>query len=118
MAKFLFTMIFVVAACGKADDKPADNKGAKAQVDVDEAKLHVKKLNFESYPMWASKTPDKACPASIGDLEGGAAKDPWGNPYKMLCGPNAPAGAHGFAVLSFGPDGIEGTPDDIKSWEK
>ena len=45
-------------------------------------------------------------------------KDGWGNELVMLCGENAPAGAStGFGVLSMGPDGKQGTDDDIKSWE-
>jgi hypothetical protein len=129
MAKFLFTMIFVAAGCGKgankpadnkpADNKPADTKGPHPKSDVDTAKYELEKLNFESFPNWASEHPDKACPASLGELDGGKAKDPWGNPYKMFCGANLPAGAHGgFAVLSFGPDGKEGTTDDLMSWDK
>jgi hypothetical protein len=35
----------------------------------------------------------------------------------LVLGDTAPPGAKGFAVLSFGPDGSQGTPDDIKSWQ-
>jgi hypothetical protein len=43
-------------------------------------------------------------------------KDIWDRPLKMLCGASAPPEAKGFGVISFGPDGTEGTDDDIKSW--
>jgi hypothetical protein len=100
----------MMAACSKSSAPDPD------QLKI--AALGAKKLAFESYPNWASQHPEKACPAKIEDLEGGAAKDPWGHSFEMLCGPNLPPGARGgFAVLSFGPDGKEGTPDDIKSWE-
>jgi len=34
----------------------------------------------------------------------------------MLCGPDLPSGAKDIAIVSFGPDGKEGTHDDIPSW--
>lgn len=42
-------------------------------------------------------------------------KDPWGNPYQY-CYP----GVHNktsYDVWSMGPDGQDGTPDDIGNWE-
>jgi general secretion pathway protein G len=40
-------------------------------------------------------------------------KDPWQKPYIYRC-----PGTHGdFDLLSVGPDGIEGTDDDICSWK-
>ena len=39
--------------------------------------------------------------------------DPWGNGYQYKV-----PGAHGhYDVWSFGPDGQDGTPDDVTSWE-
>lgn len=39
--------------------------------------------------------------------------DPWGNPYQYRS-----PGDEGrdYEIISFGPDGVEGTDDDIKSW--
>jgi general secretion pathway protein G len=84
--------------------------------------MAVKKYVDEAYPQWAASNPTKSCPASLADLGEAAstnkeAKDPWGNPYKMFCGSNMPAGVKRFAVMSLGEDGKEGTDDDIKSWE-
>jgi len=40
-------------------------------------------------------------------------KDPWGKPYVYRC-----PGQHGdYDLLSFGPDGLEGTDDDVTSWK-
>jgi len=40
-------------------------------------------------------------------------KDPWGKPYVYRC-----PGQHGdFDLLSVGPDGAEGTDDDVVSWK-
>jgi general secretion pathway protein G len=41
--------------------------------------------------------------------------DPWGNPYQYVS-----PGVHepdGYDVWSFGPDGVNGTADDIGSWD-
>ena len=86
----------------------------------DVAKLAVNKLANEAYPQWRSQQRGKPCPDTIGELSeltnNKDTKDPWGAEYKMRCPPNLPAGAHGIAILSAGPDGKEGTDDDIKSW--
>ena len=40
--------------------------------------------------------------------------DPWGNPYVYVC-----PGTHntdGYDLHSFGPDGQDGTEDDIDNW--
>lgn len=87
---------------------------------VDIARATVKKYAFEAYPSWSAAHPDKACPASLTDLNeymnNKDSKDPWGNDFKMMCGQNLPAGAKGLAVSSPGEDGKEGTADDIQSW--
>ncbi len=88
---------------------------------VDIARATVKKYAFEAYPSWSATNRDKSCPDKIEDLNeymnSGKNQDPWGNPFKMLCGQNLPAGAKGLAVMSNGEDGKEGTADDVKSWE-
>ncbi len=85
------------------------------------AKMAVNKYADEAFVQWSMQHSDKGCPDKIDDLNeymnNKDTKDPWGNPYKMMCGQNLPAGAQHVAVMSFGPDGREGTADDIKSWE-
>ncbi len=91
----------------------------KSKVDI--AQLTVKKYAYEAFGEWSQAHPDKACPDKLEDLtqymDSKDVKDPWGNPYKMFCGQNLPAGAKGgLAVMSAGEDGKEGTEDDVKSW--
>ncbi|MBV8760903.1 MAG: type II secretion system protein GspG [Deltaproteobacteria bacterium] len=91
----------------------------KSKVDI--AQLTVKKYAFEAFGEWSQAHPDKSCPDKLEDLsqymDNKDIKDPWGNPYKMFCGQNLPAGAKGgLAVMSAGEDGKEGTEDDVKSW--
>ena len=87
---------------------------------TEQAQEVAMKYAFEAYPLWSADHADKACPDKLEDLDkymnGKGGNDPWGHPYKMFCGPNLPAGATGFAVMSLGPDGVDGTADDIKSW--
>ena len=88
---------------------------------VDIAKDTVRMYVFEAYPQWSAANPSKQCPDDLSALNeymnNKNTNDPWGNPYKMLCGQNLPSGAKGIAVMSAGEDGKEGTDDDIKSWE-
>jgi prepilin-type N-terminal cleavage/methylation domain-containing protein len=88
---------------------------------VDIARATVRKYAFEAFPSWAAANPSKACPDDLSSLNeymnNKDNKDPWGQPYKMMCGQNLPPGAKGIAVMSNGEDQKEGTADDIKSWE-
>jgi len=43
-------------------------------------------------------------------------KDPWGNPYQY--GSPGPYNPDSFDVWSLGPDGVNGTQDDIGNWSQ
>jgi general secretion pathway protein G len=92
----------------------------KSKFDV--AHATVEKYAYEAYPSWAQAHPDKQCPSSLADLNefmnNNSINDPWGHPFKMLCGANLPPGAKGIAVYSDGEDGKEGTCDDVQSWDR
>lgn len=64
---------------------------------------------------------NNGCPKSIDELVAQkyvakpAAKDPWGKEYKMAC-----PGTHDSDVpdvSSSGPDKVDGTADDVQSWQ-
>jgi len=89
--------------------------------------IAAKKLANEQYGDWAQNHPSKTCPDKIEDLTAQANsednKDPWGNPYLMFCGQNAPAGVkNGVGIKSLGPNGKDDNcaekSDDICSWMK
>jgi hypothetical protein len=88
---------------------------------VDVAKSTVRKYAYEAFLQWGQAHPSKACPDKLDDLNeymnDNKSTDPWGQNYKMMCGPNVPAGAKGIGIMSFGEDQKEGTADDIKSWD-
>jgi general secretion pathway protein G len=90
-------------------------KKAKTQA----ARIGVKKVVDASGRFMAG--PGSGCPKGIeeligqGELSKGDAKDPWGTAYVFRCpGTQDP---DGIDVYSFGPDRIDGSPDDIRSWE-
>ena len=87
------------------------------------AKLAETDMVNTAFPAWSTRHSDKGCPDKLEDLSDYMnkkdTKDPWGTPFKMLCAEQLPPSVKsGIAVMSFGPDKAEGTPDDIKSWEK
>lgn len=101
--------------------RPSSGAQPFARTDQDAAQLAVKKYAYEAFGEWSQSHPDKACPDKLDDLNQYMDRkdvlDPWGHPYAMFCGAQLPAGAKGgLAVMSSGPDGHEGTEDDIKSW--
>lgn len=68
---------------------------------------------------WFQNNPDR-CPSSFDELVQDPRfrdrhKDGWGRPYVLKCGDTAPAGQT-FGVVSLGPDGQEGTGDDLRTW--
>jgi general secretion pathway protein G len=94
----------------------------KSKKDI--ASLAINQFVHDIYPKWSLSNPGKPCPPDlltlaqfIGKSEKDT-KDPWDQPYKMMCGTSLPAGVKtSIAVMSTGEDMKEGTEDDIKSWE-
>ena len=79
----------------------------ESKVDI-AARAPSKELRVRGVPVVVASHPDKACPDKLEDLNeymnSKDIKDPWGNPYKMFCGPSLPAGVKGgIAVMSGGP---------------
>jgi general secretion pathway protein G len=74
-----------------------------------------------AYAKWQVDN-DEQCPDQLDDLTKYMNKkdidDPWGHPFAMICGDQAPEQASGFGVTSMGPDGKPGSKDDIHSWDK
>jgi hypothetical protein len=86
------------------------------------AKAIVQRYASTAFDRWSSANPTKSCPRSLEELEPfmgdeATATDPWGRPYKLLCGRALPAGAKGIGVMSLGADGRAGTDDDVESWD-
>jgi len=90
---------------------------------VSTTKIQLRKFVYEAYPHWLVTHPGKDCPGKLSEIDENSENpnkeptDPWGQPIRMLCGASLPAGARGFAVVSYGPDGKPDTEDDLKSWD-
>ncbi|HWN66901.1 MAG TPA: type II secretion system protein GspG [Haliangium sp.] len=101
---------------------PAPAAGPKpVKPQVKEFRMAVHKLSWyrSRYKLWNEQHPG-ACPGSLAEMVGGETEpkmhlDPWERPFVLKCGDTAPEG-HPFGVLSLGPDGQEGTDDDLRSW--
>lgn len=91
----------------------------RARIETTQMKLEM--YANQAFPAWSMAHPQAMCPERVADLaefaNGRDANDAWGNPIKLLCGTNLPPGARHIALVSAGPDGKEGTDDDLKSWQ-
>lgn len=89
---------------------------------LDIARAVVDHYAYEAYPQWETQHPGRTCPRRLDELNeytnNKDTKDPWGNRYRMFCLPEMPPGLRPIVVTSDGEDGLEGTPDDIRSWER
>jgi general secretion pathway protein G len=90
-------------------------KKAKTQA----ARIGVKKIGDAAARFMAGA--GAGCPKGIdeliaqGELSKSDSKDPWGTAYIFRCpGTQDPEGVD---VVSWGPDKVDGTTDDVRSWE-
>jgi hypothetical protein len=69
----------------------------------------VRSLASERLDGWRTAHPDRRCPDFAAQLGPDDAMDPWGHAYLLDCRAANPI------VISAGPDGRWGTPDDLRS---
>jgi general secretion pathway protein G len=96
--------------------KKARIDAARSQIGAFENAIKMFELNVQSYPATAQGL--AALREPMGDVPGWSGPyldrevpvDPWGNPYQYeLVDPD------NYVVWSWGPDGIDGSDDDISS---
>ncbi|MEZ4461867.1 MAG: type II secretion system protein GspG [bacterium] len=92
--------------------------GALDKANIQEAKIQINKLSGQVEQYYLSSSP-RQFPNSLEDLAAGPTpivkkvdKDPWGNDfiYKKISNRE-------FEIYSMGPDGSEGTEDDVRKTE-
>lgn len=99
----------------------ANVQAAKTQVGLINDAVELYEATVSAYP--SSLQSLRAAPQDLPDpskwagpyLKMDLGTDPWGNQYQYAC-----PGAHNpdrFDVWSFGPDRVNGTPDDIGNWK-
>jgi hypothetical protein len=97
--------------------------GKHETASTDTTRLAVRRLAADGFATWSRSNMSRACPGDISELHdavgtpANARNDAWGQPFRFFCGDSAPPGVHGIGVLSLGPDGQQGTADDVKSWD-
>lgn len=101
--------------------KKAKIDGAKIQIAAYQQSLQAYYLAHNNYPQTAQGLEALISKPTVGKIpnnypDGGyfnkkeLVKDPWGNPYRYECEDH-----QNFSISSDGPDGEQGTEDDIKS---
>jgi hypothetical protein len=129
---FVVGLVGVGVAC-RDSGTDSGTRRASSRPALKQAWLDVRDYAFDAFTQWASMHPTKACPDKLEDLneymsapDSRADKptprkdvsDPWGGRYTMYCGRSLPPGVKvGIGITSPGPDGKDGTADDIRSWD-
>jgi general secretion pathway protein G len=98
----------------------ADQRAAAAQVGLYKTAINMYKFDTKQYPASLEDLLTKPGDATMAARWGGpymdkVNKDPWDNEYRF-----AAPGKHNtesFDVWSVGPDGQDGSADDIGNWE-
>jgi general secretion pathway protein G len=98
----------------------ADQNAAAAQVGLYKSAIEMFKFDTKQYPEDMESLTSEPSDSKMADRWSGpymdkVAVDPWDNEYKL-----AAPGKHntdGFDVWSMGPDGQDGTDDDIGNWD-
>jgi general secretion pathway protein G len=99
----------------------ADKDAAAAQVGLLKRGIEMYRFHTRQFPTDLQELVTKPSDAKLADRWGGpymdrVARDPWDNEYQF-----AAPGKHNpdsFDVWSAGPDGQDGSADDIGNWEK
>lgn len=102
----------------------ADTKAAKSQVGLFKTPVDLYQIYFKHYPSSLQSLVQP--PPEVDQAKwqqniapsfpsGTLPKDPWNNDYRF-----AAPGTHnpnGYDIWSMGPDGVDGTPDDVGNWD-
>lgn len=99
----------------------ANIDAAKTQVSLVDNAARLYQVHMNRYPESLDDLLQRPADAANATEWGGpylqkrVPPDPWGNPYRYLApGKRSP---DAFDVWSLGPDGVDGTEDDIGNWE-
>lgn len=115
----ILAAIVVPKFAGRTDD--ARNAAVKTQIAGFSTALDAFEVDTGSYPKGSEGLLDLVqAPREAQGWKGPYMKeiplDPWQHPYVYVCpGRNNPSG---YDLYSVGPDGREGTEDDITNWSK
>ena len=101
--------------------KKANKQAAEAQIGMFDTPIDTFHMHCNRYPtsltdLWQSPSDTAIASDWAGPYLEVAGVDPWGNQYQYVT-----PGKHNtdtYDTWSYGPDGQDGTEDDIGNWEK
>jgi general secretion pathway protein G len=116
----LATLAAIVIPKMAGRSKEAQVTAAKSQISSLELALDSFEVDNGYYPNSGDLDALLNAPANAQNWKGpylkkGVPLDPWGNPYTYEY--PGKHNANGYDLLSMGPDGREGTDDDINNWD-
>jgi general secretion pathway protein G len=97
----------------------SEKKSAKNQSDAFVGAIKMYHFHMRQYPATLQALMERPAEADATKWQGpymdkAIPKDPWGNDYRLAApGTRNPAS---FDVWSAGPDGVDGTEDDVGNW--
>src|SRR5690606_29368074 len=99
----------------------ANIDAAKSQIGLVKAGIETFRLYTNKYPskiedLWQEPSDSSLKAKWSGPYMEPLKEDPWGNPYKYTAEGKRNSGKYDF--WSMGPDGKDGTDDDIGNWEE
>ncbi|MGI9455462.1 MAG: type II secretion system major pseudopilin GspG [Aeoliella sp.] len=110
-----------VTIFGGTQDR-ADRDAAKSQIGIFKSAVDLYKHHYKNYPSKLEDLIEKPSDSDVADEWVGALldvnkipDDPWGNPYRIAAPGKKKADT--YDLWSLGPDGQDGTDDDIGNWQ-
>jgi general secretion pathway protein G len=99
----------------------ANIDAAKAQIGIVKSAIEMYKLHANKYPpklqdLWEEPSDSALADKWAGPYMDEIKKDPWENEYKYSA--EGKKNSKKYDFWSMGPDGKDGTEDDIGNWEK
>lgn len=98
----------------------ANIDAAKSQIGLVKSGIDMYRLHTNKYPskledLWQEPSDSSLKSKWSGPYMETLDEDPWGNPYKYVAEGKKNSGKYDF--WSMGPDGKDGTDDDIGNWD-
>jgi len=106
----------VMPARDKANIDAAKSQGGFVKSGIDLYRLHVNRFPSQLEDLWVEPSDSAQTDQWQGPYLDKLSPDPWGNPYQYLS--EGKKNPKGFDFWSMGPDGQDGTDDDIGNWDK
>lgn len=100
----------------------ADIDASKAQINSLKGAMNIYRLHMNKYPATLKDLTEEPSDKTAANkwagpyLEGSMKQDPWGNEYQYVSPGKKNTGS--YDLWSNGPDGQNGTDDDIGNWDK